>query len=186
MMKLRWLAFSLALLTGAACLVSAPAPTPNPHSPEDAINSLRELTGLPDLPIQFVGMVTMANSPGGDLQVASYKDSDGRLYSVDVKTDQVIEVDGRAAMPTEATGGAILSDPEMKTRAEKIARAVTPNFDQVSKGLEFTSGNKGGGLSFFDWRSKDKGTWMMPPFIQVALSADGMMVGYVNTVILPE
>ena len=183
-MKVQWIIISAVLLVAIGC-AAQPGPASSTSTPEDAIRTLRELAGLPDLPVQFVGMVTMANSPDGNLQVGSYKDSQGRLYSVDLATNQVVEVDGRAAMPTQPAG-TLMADSELKTRAETLARTTTPNFDTVTAGLTFTSGNKGGGLSFFDWRGQTAPGASMPRFIQVALSGDGTLVGYINTVILPQ
>ena len=182
MKNITWIVLSILLLDIGCTTPHTPSPTP--HSPEEAIQTLRELAGLPGLPVQFVGMTSMANSPDGNLQVGSYKDSQGRLYSVDLAINQVVEVDGRPAMPNSLTKTPVLSEPELKAKAEKLARATTPNYDAVIKALTYTTGTKGD-LYFFDWRGTMAPGASMPRFIQVALHVDGEVVAYINTVIVP-
>lgn len=169
------------LLAAAGCRTTTPAP-PSPADPAASIKTFQQTAGLPDLPVQFSGMTPMANSPSGNLQVGLYKDSDGRAFSVDTASGLIVEFDAR---DVPKGSHAALSEFELRTRAEALAKAATPHFAKVSAGLTYSHESKDD-IYFFDWRTTTPSQDFMPPFIQVALRTNGDLVGYTNTVILPE
>ena len=94
-------------------------------------------------------MDTMINSPSGDLPVAIYVDSKGRKYSVDPRTNTVVEIDARDLLTSIPANAPSVSQDELKTKALGIARATTSDFDFLLPSLIDNSGSKGD-YYFFD------------------------------------
>jgi hypothetical protein len=69
--------------------------------------------------------------------------------------------------------------------AVKFASDSSLRFDDLKNKLLYEEGSKGDFYFFrWDYRNKDwSGTsWaMMPPFLQIGMSADGKLVTYINT-----
>src|SRR5689334_15023627 len=84
------------LLIATGCGAGTPtASPPASGDPAASIKAFQQMAGLPDLPAQFAGMTSMANSPSGSLQVGLYKDSAGRKFSLDTASGLILEVDAR-------------------------------------------------------------------------------------------
>src|SRR5512138_1552960 len=99
--------------------------------PLDAIGKIRNSLELPELPLEFVENTGMANSPSGRLAVANYRDSAGRIYSVNLETNQVVEIDARVLLPSKGSDGPVMPSDEIKAKAMTFAKAVIPNFDSL-------------------------------------------------------
>ena len=82
-----------------------------------AIENIRVVLGLPDLPLESKGMDTMVNSPSDDLPVALYADSAGRKYSIDPQTNTVVEIDARDLLTSIPANVPSISQDELKTKA---------------------------------------------------------------------
>jgi hypothetical protein len=146
----------------------------------EAIDAIRTLFDLPQLPLEFVEMTTMINSPNGDLAVALYQDAEGRKYSVAPGSDQVIEIDARAVLAAISPQAPSLSQEALKTKAEAFVRAAIPDFESRRAGLAYEAGVKGDNY-FFDWRAPSSSGAVMPPFVQIGLHKSGELFAYYNT-----
>jgi hypothetical protein len=147
---------------------------------ENAINALRPILGLPDLPLTFVETTHMANSPDGRLQVEHYDDSEGRKFYVDPQTNLVVEIDARNKFSPRPTPGPVLTSGELLEKAMRIAQAVIPNYEATLSVLTYEDSNKGPNY-FYDWRDYNQPVVMMPPFVQIGLYESGELFGYINT-----
>ena len=148
--------------------------------PTDAINETRKSLELPDLPLEFVENTGMINSPSGGLEVANYKDSEGRIYSVNLKTNQVVEIDARAILPTISSDKPALSSDKIKAKAMMFAKSVTPNFDSLQSSLQYEEGAKGD-YYFFTWYGEMSSGSMNRPFLQFGFHKSGVLFAYYNT-----
>jgi len=150
----------------------------------EAIQSIRSLLGLPDLPLAFIENAHMINSPSGDLPVAIYRDTEGRKYSVFQASNQVVEMDGRDALPIFArTPGAMTIDDGMRAKAKQIAASLLPDFESISSGLVYEEGAKGD-YTFFTWRDHNAQTLLNKPFLQIGFYKNGLVFAFYNTLIL--
>ena len=174
---------------------ATPPPTPAPASVEtpgavpeqaaqaaqiEAIDAIRTLFDLPSLPLDFVGMTSMINSPNGDLAVALYQDTEGRKYSVVPGSNQVVEIDARAVLSSISPAASPLSQDELKAKAEAFVQAAIPDFESRRAGLAYEAGVKGDNY-FFDWRAASSSGAVMPPFVQIGLHKSGELFAYYNT-----
>lgn len=87
-----------ALLVAGCALTGRTPEAATANSPTRAIDEIRVNLGLPELPLEFIEITGMVNSPDGDLQVALYTDIEGRKYSLDPRTNQVVEIDARSTL----------------------------------------------------------------------------------------
>ena len=144
------------------------------------MDALRKILGLPDLQLTFLKEDTMINSPSGDLAVSVYQDSEGRLYSVDKASHQVVEVDCRNALAAiSAIGGSATLD-DLRAKALQIAAAIYPDFKSLSQNLVYEEGSKGD-YTFFTWRDQTAETKMNKPFLQIGLYKNGVLFAFYNT-----
>jgi hypothetical protein len=150
-----------------------------------AIEEIRPKLGLPDLPLESTGMTIMSNSPNGDLQVAAYQDSEGRIFFVNPQTNQVMEIDARTLLANIPTGTSFLSEDELRSKAQKIFTATIPNFKNLQSGWTYEEGNKGDNY-FFNWYGELADGTQMRPFSQVALYRSGLLFAYYNTLLLDK
>lgn len=153
----------------------------------EAIQSMMDLIGLPDLSLEFVEMTTMINSPSGDLPVMLYRDSTGRKYMVDPDTNRVVEIDARDLLSAISNSTTSLTQTELREKAEKLVSAATEDFDAIIGELSYEEGVKGD-LYFFNWvDANSSGGQNQPinrPFAQVGLHVSGELVAYYNTLFL--
>jgi len=171
------------ILTAAivVSILAGCSPAKNSTSqPTDAINEIRKSLELPDLPLEFVENTGMINSPSGGLEVANYKDSEGRIYSVDLKTDQVVEIDARAILPNISPDKPSLSSDEIKAKAIMFAKTLIPNFDSLQSSLQYEEGGKVDNY-FFTWYGKLSSGSMNRPFLQFGFHKSGVLFAYYNT-----
>lgn len=178
------------LPTTAPPTPTALSPTATPASvsvTDDAlkvIQTLRTILGLPELPLEYLGEDRMLNAPDGALRIQVYLDSEGRRYSYEPLTRQIVEMDARETLPTGPTTTSILTATELRAKAKGIAEAVIPNFDQRVIALTYEEGNKGEN-SFFTWRDMAAPTTFRKPFLQIAFTQGGVVFAFYNTLTLP-
>ena len=148
--------------------------------PTDAINEIRKSFELPELPLEFVENTGMRNSPSGDLEVANYRDSEGRIYSVNPETNQVVEIDARAVLSSISPDTPALSQDEIKAKAMTFAKTVIPNFDSLQTSLRYQEGGKVDNY-FFMWNDDMHLGSMNRPFLQFGFHKSGVLFAYINT-----
>jgi hypothetical protein len=149
-----------------------------------AIEKIRTDLELPELPLAFVEKTGMINSPGGGLEVVIYQDSDGRKYSVNPETNQVVEIDARILLPKH--GDAItqaFSMEVLKSRAMKYIKAAIPDFDNLQSSWQYEEGGKGD-VYFFTWYGEMTSGSMNRPLIQFGFHKNGLLFAYYNTLLL--
>ena len=151
-----------------------------PDQPIDAINEIRKSLELPELPLEFVENTGMANSPSGRLEVANYRDSEGRIYSINTGTNQVVEIDARVILPNKYSDSLVVSSDEIKAKALVFAKTVIPNFDSLQPSLTFEEGGKVNNY-FFSWYAEMGPGSMNRPFLQFGFHKSGLLFAYYNT-----
>jgi len=122
----------------------------------------------------------MANSPGGSLEVANYRDSEGRIYSVDPKTNQIVEIDARAILPNISPDKPSLSSDKIKAKATMFAKTVIPDFDSLQSSLQYEEDGKVNNY-FFTWYGELSSGSMNRPFLQFGFHKSGVLFAYYNT-----
>jgi hypothetical protein len=161
-------------------LAACSADTRLANQPQAAIDKLRASLDLPAVPLKFVENTIDPNSPAGGLEVAKYQDTQGRIYSVDLKTNQVIEMDARALLPDISSNTPSLSQVEIKALAMQFARKVIPNFDSLQSSLQYEEGGKVDN-SFFTWYGELSPGSSNRPRLQLGFYKTGFMFAYYNS-----
>jgi hypothetical protein len=178
------LTFSMIILVCMGC-----APAADSASPQtDAIDQIRAALELPELPLEFVEKTGMLNSTGGNLEVAKYQDSEGRIYSVDGESNLVVEMDARILLPAKHGTSAdtvTFSAEELKAKAMTYFKAAIPDFGSLQSSLQYEEGAKGENY-FFTWYAVIKPGAMNRPFAQIGLHQNGLLFAYYNTLSLEE
>jgi hypothetical protein len=149
-----------------------------------AIEKIRTDLELPELPLDFVEKTGMINSPSGSVDVVIYQDSDGRKYSVNAETNQVVEIDARILLPKH--GDAIpqtYSMEVLKSRAMKYIKATIPDFENLQSSWQYEEGGKGD-VYFFTWYGSMTSGSMNRPFAQIGFHKNGLLFAYYNTLFL--
>ena len=148
------------------------------------IEKIRTDLELPELPLDFIEKTGMTNSPNGGLEVVIYQDTDGRKYSVNPETNQVVEIDARILVPKH--GDPItqtFSLEDLKSRAMKYFKATIPNFEHLQSSLQYEEGGKGN-VYFFTWYDNMTPSSMSRPFAQIGFHKNGLLFAYYNTLLL--
>ena len=149
------------------------------------INAIRAKLKLPDLPLKFVEITNMANSPSGGLKVAIFQDTQGRNYSVDPATDQVVEIDARSMLSNIPADAPLKSEAEITAQAQKFIAATIPGFESLHSRWTYEAGNKGNNY-FFSWYGESAAGSMNRPFAQIGLHKSGLLFAYYNTLFLEK
>jgi hypothetical protein len=168
----------IAVLVLAGC-ASEQAPA---HPQVDAINTLRTQLELPILPLEFVETTTDSNSPTG-MQIEVYKDAEGRKYSVDTLSYQVVEMDARALLDNIPPLTYVLSEEEIRAKAMKLISAAIPGFESLRINWTYEEGGKVDNY-FFTWYGEMAVGAFNPPRAQIAIHKTGLVFGYYNTLML--
>jgi hypothetical protein len=150
-----------------------------------AINAIRLKLDLPGLPLKYIGITDMNNSPSGFLKVAQFQDTQGRNYSVDPLTDQVVEIDARSLLSSIPADAPLLSEADITAQAQKFIAAAIPGFATQQAGWTYEAGNKGDNY-FFSWYGKSPAGAMNRPFAQIAIYKSGLLFAYYNTLFLEK
>jgi hypothetical protein len=153
------------------------------HQQIKAINTLRTRLELPKTPLEFVELTYDANSPSGNLQVAVYQDTQGRKYSVDPLTDQVVEMDARALLDKISPLASVLSEKAIRSKAQRLMSAVIPGFESLRTSWTYEEGGKVDNY-FFNWYGGTASSSGNRPRAQIALHKTGLLFGYYNTLML--
>ena len=172
---------TLTLVVSSLAGCSSPRDTTNPQI--KAINLIREQLGLPELPLTAVGDAVMSNSPGGDLKVAHFVDSEKREFFVEPKTNQVVEIDARAILTSIPPDAPSLSQDELRAKVNDFLTKFSPNFGEIQKTLSYEEGGKIDNY-FFTWYSVSSSASMNRPFLQLAYHKSGALFAYYNTLFL--
>lgn len=166
--------------------VSTPAPADGGWAPERtvaereaAIEAIRDFAGTPDLALTYTGMTT--DYSNSDVIVKVYEAAETQ-FMVDVRTNRVVYM--QIVSPSWTPSGEVeLSPAELEAKAREFLFAKNPCFSAAESHLEFSSGNKVNNY-FFRWQSPlpDPDRPLdQPTFIQVGISVDGTIVGYVDS-----
>jgi len=151
----------------------------------EAINETRKSLELPDLPLEFLENTGMINSPSGGLEVANYTDTEGRIFSVNPNTNQVLEIDARAILQSISPEKPPLSSDELKAKAMIYAKAMIPDFDTLETSLKYEDGVKVNNY-FFTWYPEKSSGSMNRPFLQFGFYNSGVLFAYYNTLSVGE
>ena len=183
---LRSLSINVLIATIFIFLLAACSPAKDSESQSiDAINEIRTSLDLPELPFEFVENTGMTNSPSGDLQVANFQDSEGRIYSVNPETFQVVEIDARAILSNISSDSPSLSPEEIKAKAMASAKTVLPDFDSLQSSLHYEEGGKVDNY-FFTWYGESSSGSLNRPFLQFGFHKSGVLFAYYNTLSLEK
>ena len=173
---------SALLVAGCALTGRTPeAATANP--PTRAIDEIRVNLGLPELPLEFIEITGMLNSPDVDLQVALYTDVEGRRYSLDPRANQVVEIDARSTLSSIPLDRPALAQADLRAIAKRMVETTTPDFAARAPSLVYEEGNKGDQY-FFTWTNDTQATVHMRPFAQIGMHVTGELFAYYNTLSL--
>ena len=150
-----------------------------------AINAIRLKLDLPGLPLKFIGITNMLNSPSGGLKVAQFQDTQGRDYFVEPATNQVVEIDARSLLPGHTASAPTLSEADITAQAQKFIAAAIPGFKTQQASWAYEAGNKGDNY-FFSWYGKSAAGAMNRPFAQIGIHKSGLLFAYYNTLLLEK
>jgi len=144
---------------------------------------IREILGNPDLSLTFQGIQGLANAHG--IEAAIYADGTGTTYSVAIEAGILASIDPSPTSRIDVPAMNVKTIGDIRPMAEKFASDSSLRFDGLKNKLLYEENSKGD-IYFFRWdyRNKDwSGTsWvMMPPLLQIGISADGKLVIYINT-----
>lgn len=155
-----------------------------------AINAIRTKLALPDLPLKFVGITDMANSPSGGLKVAQFQDTQDRNYFVEPATNQVVEIDARAGLTGISPNASAMSETDITAQAHQFIAAAIPGFETLQSNWTYEPGNKGD-YYFFSWygastAGASAADDMNRPFAQIGIHKSGYLFAYYNTLLLEK
>jgi hypothetical protein len=176
----------LSAITALCMALASAGCSPKQNSTDQqlaAINAIRTKLDLPALPLKFIGPSDMANSPSGGLKVAQFQDTQGRNYSVDPATDQVVEIDARSMLSTIPADAPLKSEADITAMAQKYIAATIPGFATLQAKWTYDAGNKGDNY-FFSWYDKSATGSMNFPFGQIGIHKSGVLFAYYNTLLL--
>jgi len=147
------------------------------------MDKIRQTLGDPNLELIFQGISQLANAQG--IRAATYTDAAGNTYSVAISAKLLVGIDPALTNRVNVPAAEVKSIAEVRPLAEEFASSSSPRFAGLKEDLLYEESSKRD-IYFFRWdyRNKDwSGTpWaLMPPFLQVGLSADGKLVTYINT-----
>jgi len=115
-----------------------------------------------------------------------YADTDGYEYWIDAADGILVQVgpgQDRGATPRPTGPGRRLSVPALRSEAVATASENVPGFKERKNSLHPLEDNRRGEVYFFRWDdfSRPSTESQIPPFVQVALYADGSLAGYTDT-----
>jgi DNA-binding CsgD family transcriptional regulator len=157
------------------------APQTKMVNQESDSNLIRQVMGIPNLVLSYIGIQPLANAPWID--AAIYSDDTGTKYWMAIEDNRLAQIEPPYAPEVPAIE--VKSIDDVRSIAEQFANNNSPRYAELKSVLVYEQGNKGD-IYFFTWsyRTRDwTGTdWiMMPPFLQIGLSADGKITTYINT-----
>jgi hypothetical protein len=147
------------------------------------MDQIRQTLGDPNLELTFQGVQNLANAKG--IKVAVFVDAAGTSYSVAIDAGRLAGIDPPLGPHINVPALEVTPIADIRNQAEKFAADSSLRFTALKGQLQYEESSKAD-IYFFRWdyRGKDwSGTpWaMMPPFLQIGMSADGKLVTYTNT-----
>lgn len=128
---------------------------------------------------------TSSNPYRDDARIETYVTDDGSYYWIDPATDLLVQAGPAQGRDTKAHASRSdrLPVAALRERAAAIVTGQLPDFPQRRSSLHPLEDNKGKEIYFFRWDdfSQPARESEMPPFVQVALYADGSLASYTNT-----
>ncbi len=180
-------AASLPTATAAPTVIPVSAITPGsvPVTPagrpaadgRTAVEAIREFTGSPELAVTYLGTTT--HPENSSMAVEEYESADA-TFMVEQHNKLVVYMQKKNWEPPNK---AALSGGELERMVRAFLAAKNPCFGAAEDLLKFTSSGKVGNR-FFRWQSLHPDTDRpldQPVFIQVGISTDGTIFGYVDS-----
>ena len=146
-----------------------------------AVESIRAFIGSVNADLAFQEMTSTINSPNAELLVGVYMDGLGGLYSVDPNSYKVVDID---PSPIRTMQGEPLALEQLRKIAEERAAEEVPGFGEIRESLSYEEGNKLDTF-FFRWEAVNREWKYTPPIFQVGIRADGKLLTYINTLLVP-
>lgn len=147
-----------------------------------ATRIIEEFTGEPATQLEFLEEAAMPNAelrPGW-----KFRDAAGRLFWLDTVTYSLVQVEPSPLFNT-ATGD-VKDILVLRQIAENIALEHSTRFGDLQANLDYSEGDKLAQFFFFQWEDRSKPWSIMPPMVQVGLTADGRLLSWLNTVDLTD
>lgn len=131
---------------------------------------------------------TSSNPYRDDALIETYVTDDGSYYWIDPATDVLVQAgptQGRDPKAHPTRPEQRLPVAALRERAVALLAAQVPDFPARRSSFHPLEDNKGREIYFFRWDdfSRPARETEMPPFVQVALYADGSLASYTNTLI---
>jgi len=150
---------------------------------DNFMDQIRKTLGNPNLGLTFQGVQNLANAWG--IKAAVFVDEAGNRYSVAIDAGRLAGIDPPLGPHINVPALQVTPIADVREQAEKLAADSSLRFTALKDKLQYEESSKED-IYFFRWdyRGKDwTGTsWaMMPPFLQIGMSADGKLVTYINT-----
>ncbi len=144
---------------------------------------IRQTMGTPDLQLTFQKISLLDNANG--IKAAVFVDDTGTTYAVAISTGRLANINPALTSHVNIPAMDVKTIDEVRPLAQKFAANSCLRFAELKDKLLYEESSKGD-MYFFRWdyRNKDwSGTpWaLMPPFLQIGMSADGKLVTYTNT-----
>jgi DNA-binding CsgD family transcriptional regulator len=160
-----------------------PPPQLTMKEQENFMEQIRKTLGDLNLGLTFQGVQNLANA--GGIKAAIFVDEAGNQYSVAIDAGRLAGIDPPLGPHINVPALEVTPIADLRGQAEKFAADSSLRFTGLKDQLQYEESSKGD-IYFFRWdyRGKDwAGTsWaMMPPFLQIGMSADGKLVTYINT-----
>ncbi|MFA6603712.1 MAG: hypothetical protein WCT10_02620 [Patescibacteria group bacterium] len=180
--------------------LTALASKPMPATPKDAENGLqarpaelraaalknvRRFRGRDELRLDY--QATSSNPYRDDASlIETYVDDEGNEYWVDRATDALVQMGPAAGADTPAYAARPedrLPVAALRTLALQYAEAARPGFAERLSTLHPLEDNRERRIYFFRWDdfSAPVGESELPPFLQVAIRADGRLASFTDT-----
>ena len=159
-----------------------------PEEREGALAAIREFAGNPALAVEYGATVPNPNVSG---QMVELYSAGGVQYWIDPQSDivrQMIVMD--PLMLTKSDRNIEYSPHESEAQARDFLEKNCVCFENVEDELEFQIGNKSvegePSVRFFRWEVANHVTDKhdLPPFIQVGVSSNGIIVNYTDFICL--
>ncbi|MGC9400597.1 MAG: hypothetical protein ACP5HM_15880 [Anaerolineae bacterium] len=156
----------------------------SPEEREAAVAAIRKFAGDPDLTIEYGATVPNPNVSG---QMVELYSAEGVQYWVDPQTDiirQMVVMD--PLILTRSDTAIEYSIQESEAQARDFLEGKSVCFKEVKDELELQVGEKSmegePSIRFFRWEVTGPmtDTYDLPPFIQVGVSSNGIVVNYTD------
>jgi len=150
-----------------------------------AVKNVRRFRGRDELRLDYQATSANPYRDDGSL-IETYADDAGNEYWVDRATDALVQMGPAAGADTpahETRPEDRLPVAALRTLALQYAEAAHPGFGQRLSSLHPLEDNKERQIYFFRWDdfSAPVRESELPPFIQVALQADGRLASFTDT-----